>query len=437
MPYPRTYFNFLIPPGFHLVTRLMDWSRNFSRVLLLNSNRFSDPYSRFELLAAFGVRREFSCDGPQPWSPLAAFFQEDPDWIFGHFSFETGLPDPPFLPVRSPYISFGVCSFFQPEILLKIQSGSLQVGIHGDRNEAEAIVKELFSSPGSSAGLKVGIKRPPYLKPVHTDAEYLDRVNYLISQMMRGNIYEINYCREFQARDVQLDPSALYLKLNAMSAAPFSAYYRQKERFLVCSSPERFVSKTGMQLIAQPIKGTIRRGTSAEEEKSVVLQLQSSSKERAENTMIVDLLRNDLARTARCGSVEVLEWAVPYPFSHVHHLISTVTAQLDPSKHPLDVIRYCFPMGSMTGAPKKKVCELIHEVEDYGRGLFSGSVGYISPEWDYDFNVVIRSLIYDAAAKLMNYHVGSGLTVYSQPLNELDELNLKAKALRACLGLEG
>ena len=436
MPARRTYFNFPIPTGFHLVPRLMDWSRNFSRISLLNSNRFSDPYSRFELLAGLGARREFSFDSTQPWGPLTAFFLEEPDWIFGHFSFETGLPDPPFLLAGMPYIPFGICSFFQPEILFKIQSGILQVGIYGDRNEAEAIVGDLVAPSGVGTDWSVGLDKLPIFEPVNTDTEYLDAVKYLISHMMRGNIYEINYCREFRARDVHLNPSSLYLKLNAMSAAPFSAYYKLQNRYLVCSSPERFVSKIGKQLIAQPIKGTIRRGTCAEEEESLVRQLQSSSKERAENTMIVDLLRNDLSRIALRGSVEVLEWAVPYPFSHVHHLISTITAQLDPSSHPLDVIRYCFPMGSMTGAPKRKVCELIHEVEGFGRGLFSGSVGYISPQWDFDFNVVIRSLIYDATAHTMNYHVGSGLTVYSEPLSELEELNLKAKALRACLGLD-
>lgn len=413
----------------------MDWSKNYSRVAVLDSCNIKHSFSRFALLVGLGVRREYQYLSGDPWSQLQDFVGHDPDWVFGHFSFELGLPDLDTLALKAPSIPFGLCSFFQPEVILKFGNQEVEIGIFGDYIQAEAIYKDLTACLPNTLTI-TGKVSTPEIFPVHSDTEYLDRVHFLMDQMYRGNMYEINYCREYLAQDAQIDPYSCYLRLNSISPAPFSAFYKLDDTFLLCSSPERFLSKRGNTLIAQPIKGTIRRGQSVKDEESLIQQLVASSKEHAENTMIVDLVRNDLSRTAQVGSVQLLEWAVPHSYAHVHHLVSTISSTLDPSKDPSEALRFCFPMGSMTGAPKKRVLEFIQEVEPNGRGIYSGAIGCITPDWDFDFNVVIRSLVYFKSERILNYHVGSGLTVYCNPQEELNELQLKARALRSCLGLE-
>jgi len=217
--------------------------------------------------------------------------------------------------------------------------------------------------------------------------------------------------------------------LNALSPAPFAAYYRLDDKYMICASPERYLRKRGGNLLSQPIKGTARRDTDLVKDEQIKAELRNDIKERAENVMITDLVRNDLARCCEPGSINVDELFGVYTFPQVHQLISTVSGTMRLGVPFTDAIRYSFPMGSMTGAPKYKVMQLIDKYECSRRELFSGTVGYICPDGDFDFNVIIRSLFYNQSTKYLCYQTGGAITYDSLPEKEWDEMRLKAWAL--------
>ncbi len=232
-----------------------------------------------------------------------------------------------------------------------------------------------------------------------------------------------------------MDPFDVYHQLAGRSPNPFSGLYRVDDQWLICASPERFLRKTGQRLISQPIKGTLSRmGTDTASLDAERRQLANSSKDRAENVMVVDLVRNDLSRICREGSVQVDELFGIYSFAQVHQMISTVSGMVDEPVSMSRILKATFPMGSMTGAPKIRVMQLIEQYEKNTRGIFSGALGYIQPNGDFDFNVVIRSLMYNAQSGHLSYKVGSGITIYSEPELEWEECLLKAKAIEAVLG---
>jgi len=243
----------------------------------------------------------------------------------------------------------------------------------------------------------------------------------------------LNYCVEFFAEQARLEPETVYWALNERSPMPFSAFLRVGNRYLMGASPERFIRKDGTTLTSQPIKGTIRRGLTADEDAQLQTQLLNSEKERAENLMIVDLVRNDLARSAEIGSVRVDELFGIYGFRHVFQMISTISATLRPDCMWTDAIRNAFPMGSMTGAPKIRSMILIDELESSRRGLYSGALGYITPDNDFDFSVVIRSLLYNRERAYASFSVGSAITYDADPEQEWAECLLKARAIRSLL----
>jgi len=259
--------------------------------------------------------------------------------------------------------------------------------------------------------------------------EYLEAIKQLKSEIQFGNIYEINYCQEFYKEQVEVNVAAVYGMLNVKSAMPFSAFYKLENDTLMCASPERFLVKRGDQVYSQPIKGTIKRGASEQEDELLKQQLKSDLKEQTENVMIVDLVRNDLSRTAARGTVRVEELFGVYPFPQVHQLISTVRSTLDSKYDIFDVIETCFPMGSMTGAPKISAMKLADLHEKSRRELYSGSVGYITPDGDADFNVVIRSLMYSEKSRYLSLTVGGAITSLANEETEYEECLLKAKAI--------
>jgi para-aminobenzoate synthetase component 1 len=247
-------------------------------------------------------------------------------------------------------------------------------------------------------------------------------------------LYEVNFCQEFFCEHLQIDPVSLFEKLKRLSPAPFACFLRHNEKFLLCSSPERFLKKEKNKLIAQPIKGTIRRSESERDHDSQLKeQLRNDPKERAENVMIVDLMRNDLAKSSVPGTVKVEELFGIYTYPQVHQMISTVTSELRSDVHFVDAIRNAFPMGSMTGAPKIKAMQLIDHYEKTKRGLFSGSIGYITPDGDFDFNVVIRSMLYNRGNKYLSFQTGGAITYDSAAEKEYEESLLKAKAMMQIL----
>jgi para-aminobenzoate synthetase component 1 len=260
-------------------------------------------------------------------------------------------------------------------------------------------------------------------------ADYLAKTQALQQHIARGDIYEVNFCMELYAEDANIEPHRLFQELNQKTKSPFSAFIQIVDKYLLSSSPERFLKRVGDRLISQPIKGTAQRHTDMVQDAAEASQLQKSEKERAENTMIVDLVRNDMSRIATKGSVQVEELCKVYPFAHVHQMISTIAAELQIETQVSDAIAACFPMGSMTGAPKVRAMQLIEQYEETKRGLYSGAVGYIDPNGDFDFNVVIRSLLYRKDTEYLSLQVGSALTASSNPEKEYDECLLKAKGV--------
>jgi para-aminobenzoate synthetase component 1 len=269
-----------------------------------------------------------------------------------------------------------------------------------------------------------------------TPGGYREQVARLQRHILRGDCYEINFCQEFYSQPADLDVLAAWWSLSRASPNPFSCFYRVNNSYLLCASPERYLKKIGNQLVSQPIKGTsARHPDRLAADSASARDLYNSPKDRSENVMVVDLVRNDLSKVCLPGSVQVEELYGIYAFPQVFQMISTITGTFSPDLHWTDAIRETFPMGSMTGAPKHRVVALIDQYERSRRGIFSGAVGYVSPWGDFDFNVVIRSLLYNRDSHYLSYQVGSGITFYSDPDAEYEECRIKARGILEALGV--
>ena len=266
--------------------------------------------------------------------------------------------------------------------------------------------------------------------PSEDKQSYLEKVSSLKNEIQLGNIYEINFCQEFLATDASIDPVALFYQLTEHYPTPFAAFLKQGSLYSIGNSPERYLARNGNTIISQPIKGTIRRGKTPGEDRKLKNQLEADPKEISENVMIVDLVRNDLSRTAVPGTVKVAELCKLYTFPLWHQLISTITSEVNDSTSNYDLIKSTFPMGSMTGAPKISAMKLIESHENFKRGLYSGSIGYVEPNGDFDLNVVIRTFNYDSEKKLVSYPVGGAITSKSQPETEYQECLVKAGLIK-------
>jgi para-aminobenzoate synthetase component I len=273
----------------------------------------------------------------------------------------------------------------------------------------------------------------PVIRPRQSKEQYIEAVNALKQHILRGDCYELNYCQEFFSHPCIIQPLELFTALQEVSPAPFSAYYRLNELYCLSASPERYLQKKGNKIMSQPIKGTRKRMASEQDDQQVIAELLSSEKERAENVMVVDLVRNDISKICREGSVQVDELFAIYSFPQVHQMISTVSGELADDHAWCDAIAATFPMGSMTGAPKRRVLELIDRYEASARGLYSGAIGYVTPDGDFDFNVVIRSVLYNATTQFLNFHAGSAITFQSDAEMEYEECMLKAAFIRQVL----
>lgn len=271
---------------------------------------------------------------------------------------------------------------------------------------------------------------PFKLKPRTTRDEYLKHVNQLKEEIQQGNIYEVNYCQEYYTENVELNnPLSAYFKLNSITKAPYSAYMNIGDFVLMCGSPERYIQRKGKSLSSSPIKGTIKRGDTIEEDEILKDRLFNDPKERSENVMIVDLVRNDLSKIANKNSVKVDELFGIYTFETVHQMISTISCEIESNITFSDILHATFPMGSMTGAPKISAMQLIEKHEDFKRGLYSGSIGLITPDGDFDFNVIIRSIQYNKRKKYLSCAVGGAITIQSEAEKEFEECNVKIQGI--------
>jgi len=456
--------------------------------------------SRFECLLAMGAlesleataaapdshRRDSSPGNPSPRDPsrpvdalsrLKEWAASRQEWLFGHFAYDLAKETEPFhspdqnaaaiFPATPPLhpdpIGFPDLFFFVPDILIELQTDSIRIGSF--RADQEAIWQEISSTSIPCLPEPATAVIPPF-KARFTHDEYLARVLDLQRHIRRGDCYEINFCQEFFSQPAYPDPLSTWWSLSQASPTPFSAFYRLKERYLFCASPERYLKKTGATLFSQPIKGTLARpqyqplpnqplpgqplpnqphpgqptadqltADQATADQAAARELFHSAKDRSENVMVVDLVRNDLSRICLPGSVRVEELYGIYPFPQVFQMISTITGTLLPGMDWTDAIRATFPMGSMTGAPKNRVVQLIGQYERSPRGIFSGAVGYVTPDGDFDFNVVIRSLLYNRESHYLSYQVGSGITFYSNPQAEYEECLVKAAGIMLALGI--
>jgi len=404
--------------------QLLTWCNQFPYACLLDSREFITAYSEVELLAAVG-----NIPLIPPGTSIEKGFQyleQTKDWIFGHFGYHAFHS---YYQLSQPEIDaadFSHYFFFCPETVVQIQQEGITLSTFHP-NPATVFEEITKIQPASPLSTQQTIAFEPLL----SKAEYLHQIAEIISHIKRGDCYELNFCQPFEAKNIVLDPTDAFRQLMQISPNPFSCFYKQNDRYVLCASPERFLQKKGNTLRSQPIKGTIKRNISDPVQDNLLKEtLLSSPKNRSENIMVVDLVRNDLSTICREGTVRVTELLGLYSFPQVHQLISTVEGALQPGTTLLDILSHTFPMGSMTGAPKKRVLELIDEVEPTYRGIYSGSIGYIKPNKDFDFNVVIRSLVYLPQQQLLRFHVGGGITAGSDPEQEYDECLLKGKALQ-------
>ena len=405
---------------------MLNWANRFSILLFMDSNNYPSTYSGYECLLATGAVETTDDDAGDPLLALQTLHDTKRDWLFGHISYDyKNVLEPGLVSSHEAKVGFPTLHFFVPETVCHIdrEQTTLTIESFGDPAAIYEAIKHCSvpadSQPMAKLEFEATIEKE----------QYIATISRLREHIADGDCYEINFCTEGFCEDAEVEPHQVFNALNALSPAPFAAYYRLDDKYMICASPERYLRKRGGNLLSQPIKGTARRDTDLVKDEQIKAELRNDIKERAENVMITDLVRNDLARCCEPGSINVDELFGVYTFPQVHQLISTVSGTMRLGVPFTDAIRYSFPMGSMTGAPKYKVMQLIDKYECSRRELFSGTVGYIRPDGDFDFNVIIRSLFYNQSTKYLCYQTGGAITYDSLPEKEWDEMRLKAWAL--------
>jgi para-aminobenzoate synthetase component I len=414
---------------FHIVKeKVLNFTNRFNTFSFLDNHGYNIPPHTQECLVACGAKRILKLSAGTALSTLQDFIDAHKCWLFGHLGYELKNEMEPLTSSHHDPIGFPDLFFFEPAILLRLSENELTI----EADEPSTVYREIMESGNlspSDSGNDISEIRSRIGRN-----EYISIINRLKQHILRGDCYEINYCLEFFSSDATLDPLETYRLLSALSPNPFSAFYRVENKWMICASPERFLKKEGRQILSQPIKGTsIRIKGDETMDAHRKEDLFNSSKDRSENVMVVDLVRNDLAKVCEEGSVKVDELYGIYSFPQVHQMISTVSGELKKDISFQEIIRATFPMGSMTGAPKRRVMELIEQYEKTKRGIFSGALGYISPNGDFDFNVIIRSIFYNASSRYISFLAGSGITFYSDPEKEWEECLVKAAAMKEVL----
>ncbi|MDG5491792.1 anthranilate synthase component I family protein [Psychroserpens sp. SPM9] len=418
--------------------QLLLWSSQFDEVVWLDSNNYQQTYASFDAVLAVEAFTLFQTDDFDAFNQLKEYQSATNDWIFGYLSYDLKNDVEDLSSHNFDGLEFPELYFFQPKRLFFLKGNTLEthyLNVVADALDddlkamlaADANASETNDKDASVEDSQIKIKLR-----IHKD-DYFSKVNEMLAHIYRGDIYEANFCQEFFAENTRINPLETYSKLNAISKPPFASFLKLYDKYLLSASPERYIKKEGLKITSQPIKGTAKRSKNKTEDLELIKALSEDIKERSENIMIVDLVRNDLSKTATKGSVRVEELCKVYTFDQVHQMISTVTSMVNESTHPVDIIRSTFPMGSMTGAPKISAMKIIEVLEETKRGLYSGAVGYFSPDNNFDFNVVIRSILYNATKKYVSYSVGGAITAKSDPLKEYEECLIKAKAMREVL----
>ncbi|WP_293741406.1 anthranilate synthase component I family protein [uncultured Pedobacter sp.] len=405
--------------------KALHWANQFGVCCFLDSNNYHDAYSAYDFIIAADVHQELKCSTGNGFDQLKSFYATHKQWIFGYFSYDLKNEIEDLQSNNPDGLNFADLYFFVPKYLIAFKDGNAEVLI-GNESVLDDIESLSFENKKQLRAIQISHRL--------SKDQYIAKVEALRSHIHRGDIYEVNFCQEFFAENAEIDPVHTFEALNQISPTPFAGYFKIYDQYILSATPERFLCKRGSRLISQPIKGTAKRSSDPEKDKAVKLQLRNNVKEQAENVMIVDLVRHDLTKSAVKGSVKVEELFGIYSFPQVHQMISTISCGLNPEIHFIDAIKNTFPMGSMTGAPKVKAMKLIEEYEISKRGVYSGSFGYITPDGDFDFNVVIRSILYNSDNQYLSFQVGGAITYESDAKKEYEECLLKASAILKVLG---
>lgn len=402
--------------------KALAWAEQFEQCCYLQSNGYKDAFSAIDSILAVDSIATFE-SSQNTFESLEIFKTKHPQqWMFGFFGYDlkneieelhTSFPNP---------LKFPDCYFFIPKVLIKFCGTS----IHIEADDPKAVFDQInnFSEEAKEENTAT-----PNIQTRMSKEEYFTAFDHMIRHIRRGDIYEVNLCQEFYAENAVINPLAVYQKLNRVSPTPFSTFFKLSDRYILSASPERFLAKRDNMLISQPIKGTAPRGNTHEEDENIINELKSNPKEIAENVMIVDLVRNDMTRSAQPGTVAAERRLEVHTFKQVHQLISTITCTKSKEISDIQAIKNIFPPGSMTGAPKVSAMRLCDTYEHSRRGVYSGTVGYFSPEGDFDFNVVIRTILYNQSEKYLSFHTGGAITIDAEAEKEYNECLLKASAI--------
>ncbi|WP_448699821.1 anthranilate synthase component I family protein [Mucilaginibacter sp. AW1-3] len=406
--------------------KTLQWASGFDVSVCLDSGKFTDQYSRFKTLIAVGVSRELRCQAGNAFEQLAVFREQNAEWLFGFLTYDLKNEVENLSSGNIDHLKFPELYFFVPEHLILIGDSEIEI----ISAQADDVLQNINQQHITEH------QQVPHItiRSRFNRVEYINTIKTIQQHINRGDIYETNFCQEFYAERAKVNPISLYQHLHRVSPAPFSCFFKLNDQYIISASPERFLAKRGQQLISQPIKGTAKRSTDVDEDEQLKQSLKNHPKEQQENVMIVDLVRNDLTKSAIPGTVKVEELFGIYSFEQVHQMISTVTCLKDDAISDVEAIRNTFPMGSMTGAPKVNAMRLMEKYERTKRGVYSGAVGYFSPDGDFDFNVIIRTILYNATDQYLSFQVGSAITHNADPEKEYEECLLKAKAILEVLG---
>ena len=410
--------------------QLLQWSQQFREVVFLDSNDYYQKYTSYDFVMAVDAFTAIKTDYQNAFEDLKQYQQQTKDWLFGYLSYDLKNNTEVLQSNNFDGLGFPDLFFFQPKKVFLLKGNQLEVQylrLCDDEIESDFLVIQSTQEPSIKT-------QAPTIKQRVSKENYISKVNNMLEHIHRGDIYEANFCMEFYAERATIEPLAIYQKLNSISKPPFASFFKNDFQYLLCASPERYLRKEAGKIISQPIKGTAKRFLDIALDENSKIELEANPKERSENIMIVDLVRNDLSHTATKGSVAIEELCGIYSFEQVHQMISTVVSSVDSSTSPVEILKTTFPMGSMTGAPKISAMKIIEQLEETKRGLYSGAIGYFTPENDFDFNVVIRSILYNANEQYVSFSVGSAITSQSVPEMEYEECLLKAKAMFEVLG---
>jgi len=401
------------------INQILNLHHQFSTsVSLLSSSQHQDPYSKYKSIHAFGAKEVISSKAGSAFEQLQ-FFIDQGQWLFGVLGYDLKNEIEGLESNNDDKLDFPDICFFRPEFLI-IED---EEGFHfsGDKSHLSSLIETQIevNKESSTIGLSSKMKK----------VEYLSKFEDIQRHIKKGDLYEMNFCQEFYQENFLLDMISTFNQIRKKITTPFMGFFQHDAFQMVSVSPERYLAKRGNQIISQPIKGTAKRGGSKEEDVLIKAKLTESLKEKTENTMIVDLVRNDLGRCALPGSVKVEEYLKLYTFPNIHQLVSRISAVQKEDLSVTDLIKNTFPMGSMTGAPKHKVMQITEDLEETKRGWYSGGLGYIDPNGDFDFNVIIRSLLYNQSKKYLSYTVGGGITSFSDGEQEYEECLVKLNSI--------